>query len=82
MNDAQLEEIIDRRVQARLQTDRDYLGAENAEEQSLAERKIELQEERAVLTSRTPTPSEQRRIEDIDTELAEVYAELRKGSAT
>jgi hypothetical protein len=78
MHDAQTESVVDRRVQARLASDRDYLAAENAEEQALAERKIELQEERAVLTSRAAlTPSEQMRVEDIDTELKQVYAELK-----
>lgn len=78
MDDRTTEQIIDRRVQARLKTDRDYLMAEDAEAQSLAERKIELQEERALITSYArPTVAEQRRAEDIDTELEEVYAELR-----
>jgi hypothetical protein len=57
LNDSKLEALIDRRVQARLSTDRDYLFAEDAEQQALAERKIELQEEQAVLGSATLDPS-------------------------
>lgn len=79
MNDAEREALIDRRVQARMSTDRDYLWAEDAEQQALAERKIELQEERAVLyLSARITPSERRRIDDIDTELEQLYEELRQ----
>lgn len=78
MDDRTTEQILDRRVQARLATDRDYLFAESAEVQALAERKIELQEERALIASYArPTVAEQRRVEDIDTELQEVIAALR-----
>ena len=78
MDDRTTEEILDRRVQARLRTDRDYLFAEDAETQALAERKIELQEERALIARYArPTVAEQRRMEDLDTELEQVYADLR-----
>ena len=78
MQDVTTEQLIDRRVQRRLATDRDYLFAEDAEQQALAERKIELQEEQAVLRmAARPTVSEQRRVEDIDTELEQLYEELR-----
>lgn len=81
-----IEAELDRRVQARLSTDRDYCWAENAEEQALAERKIELQEESAILHrvqttkygDRASWNSIQRRIEAIDVELEGVYDELRK----
>jgi len=73
--EADREKLIDRRVQRRLSTDRDYLFAESAEVQSLAERKIELQEERAVLAA-APHP-DAARIEEIDTELEQVFDDLR-----
>lgn len=78
MDNAQLEAIIDRRVQARLATDRDYLFAEDAETQALAERKIELQEERAVLNA-APDGRHAERIADIDEELGELYVEIVYG---
>jgi hypothetical protein len=53
-NEAEIEALIDRRVQGRLSTDRDYAFAENAEQQALAERKIELQEELAVMDRLAP----------------------------
>lgn len=75
MNESQIETYLDKRVQARLRTDRDYLFAENAEVQALAERKIELQEERALLAAGGRDTA---RIEEIDTELEQVYEDLRK----
>jgi hypothetical protein len=78
MNEVEYEKLIDRRVQARLSTDRDYLFAENAEIQALAERKIELQEEHAVLTAAGLTyGAHQRRGDDIRAELEQLYVELR-----
>lgn len=78
MDDRTTEQILDRRVEARMKTDRDYLFAENAEVQALAERKIELQEELALIASYArPTVAEQRRAEDIGAELIEVLATLR-----
>jgi hypothetical protein len=78
-NEAQIEALIDRRVQARLATDRDYLFAENAEQQALAERKIELQEERAVLVAAGSRGKYrvEGRIEEIDVELEEIAEEFR-----
>ena len=79
MNEAQFEALVDRRVQARLSTDRDYLLAENAEVQALAERKIELQEELAVLRSLpTNTLREAVRLREIERELEQTIAELRE----
>jgi hypothetical protein len=75
MDDTQLEKIIDRRVQARLRTDRDYLFAENAEVAALAERKVTLQEELAVLLA-APFANEHL-IEDLQRELLETTRELR-----
>lgn len=45
-NEETRERALDRRVQARLATDRAYLYAENAEEQAERERQIEEEEER------------------------------------
>jgi hypothetical protein len=79
MNETEREQLIDRRVQARMQTDRDYLFAETAEEQAIAEHKIELQEERAVLIAAGYTiPANTRRIEDIDAEIERLYQDWRK----
>jgi hypothetical protein len=78
-NESEIEATIDRRVQARLATDRDYLFAEDAEVQALAERKIELQEERAVLLAAgTLSDEAARRVDDIASELTQVFAELRR----
>ncbi len=44
MDDATREQILDKRIQARLATDRAYLNAENAEEQAEREEEIESQE--------------------------------------
>lgn len=74
MNEAQIEALLDRRVQARIRTDRDYLFAENAEQQALAERKIELQEEYALLAA---GGRDLERMAEIDMELEQLYAELR-----
>lgn len=79
MNEEQMERAIDRRVQARLATDRDYLWAENADEQAWAETKIELQEELGLLRAQArPTPAEQRRIEDVETLLEQHLDEHSK----
>jgi len=78
-NEEQIEALIDRRVQGRLATDRDYLFAENAEEQSLAERKIELQEELAItqgLLHKHPVEAGQR-CGEIEDELLRVLSELK-----
>ena len=78
MNDAQIEAAIDRRVQARLATDRDYLWAEKAEEQAWAERKIELQEELALLQSiAVRTPEQTRRADEVYVALHEHCSEPR-----
>lgn len=83
LNDSKLEALIDRRVQGRLSTDRDYLAAENSEEQALAERKIELQEEAGVLASATLDPQSfdssypAYRLGEIAAELEGIYEELR-----
>jgi len=45
MTDAERERILDKRIQARLATDRAYLNAENAEEQSNREWEIEREED-------------------------------------
>jgi hypothetical protein len=81
MNEAEIEAVIDRRVQARLSTDRDYLFAENSEQQSLAERKIELQEELAVLRSQsTETLNAAIRMREIEHRLEIVIADLQEMS--
>lgn len=46
--DAKVEQIIDRRVWARLATDKAYKNAENAEEQAIREDEITEQVEREV----------------------------------
>lgn len=80
MNEEQTERLIDSRVQARLATDRDYLWAENSEEQAWAERKITLQEELAILRSQSnPTPAERLRILGVEADL-EQHLEERVSS--
>lgn len=74
MTDAEFEAVLDRRVQSRLSSDRDYSFAENAEQQALAERKIELQEEHALLLAQ-PFCS-QTRLWEIEAALEEVAEEL------
>lgn len=44
VNDTAFARLLDARVRARLRTDREYLNAENAEEQSAAEARIEERE--------------------------------------
>lgn len=74
-----MEQLIDRRVQSRLATDRDYLFAENAEQQALAERKIELQEELAVLRAQpTERLSDAIRLREIEHELEQACEDLRQ----
>lgn len=46
MTEAERERILDKRVQARLATDRAYRNAANAEEQAQREEEIELEEDR------------------------------------
>jgi hypothetical protein len=78
-NEAQIEALIDRRVIARLATDRDYLFAENADEQALAERKIELQEELQCMRTLGHHPEARVRAAEIEPELLDVIAQLRGG---
>lgn len=79
-NEEQFEALLDARVQRRLSTDRDYLHAENSEEQALAERKIELQEELVILQQRAqfpPVPSWVREhTADVAAKLDEVKREI------
>lgn len=78
MDEQAFEAALDRRVQARLSTDRDYLFAENSEQQSLAERKIELQEELALLRAgSTDTIRHAIRMREIEHKLDLVCDELR-----
>lgn len=77
-NESEIEALIDRRVQGRLASDRDYAFAENAEQQSLAERKITLQEELAVLDGLAHKhPEAARRAADIrEIELPQIIDEI------
>lgn len=48
MDEVTFERLLDKRVQARLATDRAYLNAENAEQQSAREEQIEREEYEAL----------------------------------
>jgi hypothetical protein len=77
MQDDQIEKVIDARVQRRLASDHDYLYAENAEQQTRAERKVELIEEartlRELLTSGSIAAD---RIATLDDRIEEINDEL------
>jgi hypothetical protein len=77
-SESQIEAMIDSRVQRRLAREPEYLFAENSEEQTLVERKIELEEERRTLLEISLSDHAER-IDVIDEELEHVVRELREG---
>ena len=79
MNDLTYETLIDRRVQARLATDRRYLHAENAEQASLVEAVITVEQELALLRIAAPSGDEsvrRQREAELEQQLSEAVDEL------